>query len=631
MMNKPTLTSTPSWMDSIKHTLQLLRYDFQLMKQMWPFTQGHRVTLIGSLLLLPLITVTQMAQPFIVRKAVDGPISSGNPDGLIQFVGLFLGVLIINYTVSYFQSVLSQEVGQRIIRDIRTGLYNHLQTLPLRFYQVHPVGKLVSRVTSDVENMSEMLSSGGLAILQDIAIILAGIIGMFFMHWKLAIVVTVMLSINLVMMEFFRIRARHAYDNIRNRLATMSAFLNESINGMDLIQLYGRQTHQTNAFKTMNRDYYQDRMDSVLYSLGFNSLVELLTILTMVLILWLASLMIQDGSISFGLLVAFFQFVTMTFEPVENVSEKMTILQSGLSSIEKITELLNETTDTNALTNKTFDVALLKSTTDKQIKTTNETTDIVLEGNISFEHVGFGYDPEHPVLNDVSFALNKGDSLAIVGATGSGKTTLLKLLMRYYDPDQGRILLDSTPSTTIHPSTIRRQLVSIQQDDMLFSRTVFENVTFTDPTTLSKQERLEAEVSVSLALQQVHADALIKQLPKGMHTVLEEQGKNLSVGERQLLLFARATYHNPAILILDEATSAIDSKTEALLQTAMTKIMAGRTSLVVAHRLATIQDASHVLVIKDGVVSEFGTPETLLKQNGIFARYYRYQSLLHTP
>ncbi len=629
MIPKPEQTQSPSWIDSLKHTLDLLRYDLQLLKQMWPFTQGHRTALIGSLLLLPLITLTQMAQPFIVRKAVDGPISEGNPDRLLQFVGLFLGVLLINYTVSYFQSVISQEVGQRIIRDIRTGLYNHLQTLPLRFYQRHPVGKLVSRVTSDVENMSEMLSSGGLAILQDVAIILAGIIGMFFMHWKLAIVVTLMLSINLIMMEFFRIRARHAYDNIRNRLATMSAFLNESINGMDLIQLYGRQAHQKQTFKAMNRKYYQDRMDSVLYSLGFNSLVELLTIITMVLILWLSSLMIQDGSISFGLLVAFFQFVSMTFEPVENVSEKMTIIQSGLSSIEKITDLLNETTETQSSKNTSMDVTLLQQSKQTITNHANK-NDIALQGNITFNKVAFGYETEHPVLKDVSFSLNKGDSLAIVGATGSGKTTLLKLLMRYYDPDSGAILFDGIPSTDINPSTLRRQLVSIQQDDMLFSRSVFENVTLTDPTTLSKKEKKDAEILVQSALEQVHADTLVSHLTEGMHTILEEQGKNLSVGERQLLLFARATYHNPAILILDEATSAIDSKTEALLQTAMTKVMAGRTSFIVAHRLATIKDSSHVLVLKDGYVSEFGAPKALLKQDGIFARYYRYQSLLST-
>lgn len=582
--------------------------DWVLLKKLWPFMRPHWVGLVVSFLLLPLVTLSQMVQPFIVRQAIDQHLphagKSGNLDGLMISCAIFLGVLTVHYIVRYQQMQIAQNTGQLIIQDIRIALYKHLQGLSMRFFHRNPVGKIMSRVTSDVENLSEMLSSGGLAILQDVAIIIGGIIGMLIMSWQLALVAMGMLAVNIVVMEFFRIKTRKAYDDIRMKLPAINAFLNENIVGMELIQLYQREEKNMAEFEALNKSYYQSRLASVIYSLSFNSVVELLTIITQVLVLWFAGHWILQDQMSFGLLAAFFLLVTMAFEPIENVSEKMTILQSGLASIDKVIGLFQQEPE------------IVSPAKPRPLPSP-------LKGEIVFDEVTFGYHADAPVIRQMDFTANPGKTLALVGPSGAGKTTLIKLLMRFYDINQGSIRLDGVDIRTLDLTQLRQNLVSIQQDDILFSRSVAENITLT-PGTFS-QRSTEEQKRIIDAVREVNALSMVNRLPGEFDELLLERGKNLSVGERQLILFARAIYHNPSILILDEATSAVDPRTEGLVQEALERITRGRTVIVIAHRLSTIERADQILFIEQGQLMEAGSHFELIRHNGRYAEFYRYQ------
>jgi ATP-binding cassette subfamily B protein len=616
----------------VEHRESGLR-DLKLLSGLWPYLRRHKKTLLLSFLLLPLIAALEMGQTFLIRFAIDGPIKQGNWPGLLAYAAAFPLLLLVNFALRYRQMSISQQMGQHIIRDLRVDLYRHYQTLSPRFYHRHPQGKLLTRLTADIENLNEMLSTGGLAILADLAMVVGAFIGMLTMNWPLALVTVITMTVLLTLMEVFRTRSRRAYDEIRVHAARLNAFLQESLTGMELVQLYRREAASARHFDRLNRRTLKSGLDSIFFSTSFNALVDFMTVITLALILAFGSLQASRGALTIGALVGFFLFVRKMFEPVEDISEKYSILQSGLASIDKVMALFRETPDI-------VTPAAPGNATERA------------RGHIVLDAVTFGYpaiakpsadsatgdspivdspvlNPSsaavQPVLHGLNLAIRPGETVALVGPSGAGKTTLLKLLMRFYDVTGGAIFLDGVDLRQWELQALRRNIVSIQQDDFLFSRSIAENIALAPPETLTEPD---AQARLHRALAQSHADRILARFPEGLNQVLEAGGRNLSAGERQLLLFARAIYHDPAILILDEATSAVDPVSERLVQDAMTDLMRGRTVLIVAHRLSTVRQADRILVLEQGRIVQQGAHPDLIAQPGLYRQLCHYQEQL---
>jgi ATP-binding cassette, subfamily B, multidrug efflux pump len=588
------------WMDlndTDAHEKAVTIKDLVLFKSLLPFIKPHWKPLLGSFLLLPLISLSQVLQPVLIKRAIDGPITQGDIPGVLQLSLLFLGLLLLHYGLRYVQMFLAQVTGQRIILSLRSALYDHLQSLPVRFFHKTPIGVLVTRISSDVENISEVFASGGIAIFSDLAVIAGIIIAMFWMNVPLACVAVMVVPLIIITMEYFRRRSRSAYNDMRVQLARINASLQETLTGIDVIQLLRREKHNTESFKKLGRDFMNTNLKSVIYDSSFTASVEFLSFVTVLMVL--GYIVVQQtvhnpNIITFGVLVAFLQYIQMLFEPIEEISDKFTIIQSGLASVEKIMELMQVERE---ITSPPQPVPLAKST-----------------GHIRVENVTFGYRPGEPILKNISLEIRPGEKVALIGATGAGKSTLIKLLNRQYDVESGRILMDGTDIREYALGDLRRNIVVIPQEEFLFSRSIAENIT------LSYQKPVETELLATVA-GQVHANVVLERFQEGYETVLPERGRNLSNGERQLLVFARALWHDPAIIVLDEATSSIDPKTEALLQDALEKSLVGRTAIIIAHRLSTIEQVDTIYVIEHGEIVESGSPEALYHQNGIYHDY----------
>jgi len=588
--------------------------DIALIKQMWPFVSPHRRLIVGALLLLLPATATQVLLPLVVKRALDGPIQHHDWSGLLLMVGAYILLMVLHYGCKRQLMIWSQLAGQHIIYDVQTALYRHLQTLSRDFYHKTPIGKLVTRITNDVDNLSEMFSSGAISILLDAAVVVGVVVAMLVQQWQLAVVVCVMLAAIMTVIELLRRKVREKTDDIRVKVAAMNAYLQENFTGMDVVQLNRREAQNLSDFKALNNSNLRSNLRQVFYECSLSAAVEFLSTITLTLIIAISgvalgsSLGIIPGhfwtvsGLSFGLLVAFFIYVQMIFSPIEDLAEKYVIVQSGLASIDKIVALLKEPKQ-SVYEHHPY-----------------EGKAHPLQGKITFDDVSFGYQPQRLVLNKVSFTIAPGQTAAIVGPTGSGKTTIIKLLMGFYTPSAGQIWMDDQPYTDWNVFTLRRQMVIIQQDDVIFSRSVAENITL-DPDEACDLNKQQAIVE---ALTTVNFGGVLDRFVANVAWVLEEQGRNLSAGEKQLLLFARAVYHNPAILVLDEATSAIDPHTEVYVQQAMEKVMAGRTTIVIAHRLSTIEKADQILVLKDGLVAEQGTHGGLMASGGLYAQFQRY-------
>jgi len=572
-------------------------YDARLMRRLLKYLAPYKLYVVISIALLLLISTLQLAGPYLTKIAIDRYIVTQNISGLSRIALIFLAVLVLTFFLRYLQIYVMQFVGQKVMFDIRMKLFSHLQEMSLSFFDKNPVGRLITRLTNDVEVLNEMLTSGVIAIFGDIFSLIGIVIVMLWLDFRLALVSFAILPLLIYATLFFRQKMRESYRAIRTRLARINAFLQESIVGMAIIQIFNREKKNFGKFKELNHHYLEACLQSIFYHAIFHPLVEIIGSVAIALIVWYGGGQILKGVLTFGALVAFIQYVQRFYDPIRDLSEKYTIMQSAMASSERIFKLL----DTQA-----------------EVKDPELPLSISrIQGEIEFKNVWFAYNDKEDVLCDISFSVQPGEKVAIVGATGAGKTSIISLLARFYDPQKGKILIDGRDIRDFRQKELRRYLGIVQQDVFLFSGTVEDNIKLGE----NKISFGQVEESAKYA----NADRFIKELPQGYQEDVRERGSLLSVGQKQLLSFARALVFDPKILILDEATSSIDTETEILIQDALAKLLQHRTSIVIAHRLSTIKGVDRIIVMHGGRIRESGTHQELMRKKEIYYRLYQMQ------
>ncbi len=543
------------------------------------------------------LTGFDLYRPILIGDAIDLFETQGNYDVIIDTAIKYGIVLALSFVFNLVQTWVLQKTGQRIILTVRKELYAHIQSLSCRYFDLTPVGKLVTRVTNDVEALNEMYSGILVRLFRNIVKIIGLAIVMLTLDLKLALISFVLLPVVAVLTVVFRKISRKTYRITRTRLTDLNTFLSENISGMRIIQIFGREERKFDEFNDRNYKYYRAFYREMLVFAIFRPLIYILSVLSLMLVLGVGSREVLGNVISIGTLYIFAQYIQSFFEPIQELAEQFSTLQSSLASAEKIFTIMDE----DALVPEPGNPVVLPE----------------IKGRIEFDHVWFAYDNENYVLRDVSFVIEPGQKVAFVGATGAGKSSILNLIGRYYDIQQGHIYIDGVDIRNISKKQLRSAIGQMQQDVFIFEGTVESNIRLYDEDITSEEVREAAEY--------VNASRFIEKLPNGYEEPVSERGSTFSAGERQLLSFARTLAHKPSILVMDEATANIDTETEALIQEALEKLMKGRTTIMVAHRLSTIQHADCIMVMHKGKIRERGTHQELLAQNGIYKKLYELQ------
>ncbi|HEY2093318.1 MAG TPA: ABC transporter ATP-binding protein [Thermoanaerobaculia bacterium] len=594
-------------------------FDPRLARRLLKYLRPYRARATVSVLLVILSSILELLGPAIIAVAIDlfvkpfkGAPSIGiserlghwiaangwtlQPlDGIDIAAGIYLVTLVAGFAVLYTQMVLMNLMGQYIMYDLRKQIFGHLQRLDVQYFDRHPVGRLMTRVTTDVDALNEMFTAGFVSIFGDIVVLL-GIIGvLFWMNWKMALVLFSITPFIVGVSAWFRRGARVTYRAVRVRIAAINAFLQEHLSGMSTVQLFNREDKEAEKFDELNGRHRDANIDSIFYYAVFYPVIELIESVGIALIVWYGGGQVIRGTLSVGALVAFFQYAQRFYEPISDLSEKYNILQAAMAASERIFKLL----DTPA----------------KIVKDDGVQVDHI--ESIEFRNVWFAYNVPEWVLKNVSFEVRRGERVALVGHTGAGKTTVTALLLRFYDIQRGEICINGIDIRDINVASLRRLFAIVQQDFFLFNGNVADNISLGDAEI--------TEEAVHTAAVRVQADRFISRLPEGYASVVRERGAGFSVGEKQLLSFARALAFDPPVLILDEATSSIDTETEQLIQQAIQTLLEGRTSIVIAHRLSTIRSADTILVFHHGEIRERGTHEELMATNGLYRKLYEIQ------
>ena len=573
-------------------------YDAALMRRLLGYLRPYRWHTAGALLLLVGQSGLALVGPLLTQRALDVAIPARDLGLLGLLAGIYLGTLLFEFVVEYAGALLTTWIGQRVMYDLRMQIFEHLQRLSIPFYDRNPVGRLMTQVTSDVETLNELFSSGVVTIFGDVFTLLAIMVVMLAIDLELALVTFSVIPLVWITAAVFRRRVREAFRDIRTRLARLNAYLQERLSGMRIVQLFGREEASARRFGQLNQEHLEAHLRSITIYAVFFPVVEVLTAVAMALLLWYGGLRVLEDTLTVGVLAAFIQYTRRFFQPLQDLSEKFNLLQSAMASSERIFGLLDEP------------VTVAEPPTPRRLPHP-------LAGEVRFEGVWFRYGPEGPwVLKDISFTASPGRTVALVGHTGAGKTTIVNLLLRFYDPERGRITIDGVDIRELSTAELRSIIGFVQQDLFLFTGDILHNLTLDAPI---------APEAAREAAQRVGADRFIDRLPSTYAHRLGERGRSLSVGERQLLSFARALALDPRILVLDEATSSVDAEAEALIQRAIGELMAGRTSIVVAHRLSTILHADEILVLHHGEIRERGSHRELLAQAGLYQRLYQLQ------
>lgn len=572
-------------------------YDARLMKRLLGYVRPYRWIVVAAVVLLLLNSGSRVSLAFITQIAIDDFIGYGDKGGLLGVALFYLGIVLVTLTTSFGQQYLTQLLGQRVLHDIRMQVFGHLQRLHLGFFDNNPVGRLVTRVTNDVNALDEMFSSGVVTIIGDVVTLVLIVGALLYYNWQLALITFLVLPLLITATFVFKTKVRGVYRRVRTRLARLNAFMQEHVTGMSVVQLFVQEERVYGKFDTVNTDLRKAHHRGIYYYAVFFPTVEVIGALSLGLLLYFGGIRISEAVLTFGELVAFIHLVEQFYRPIRDLSEKYNILQSSMASSERIFDLL----DTEPAIADRPRLPKLPSFT----------------GRIEFDHVWFAYHENDWVLKDVTFAVQAGEKAAIVGATGAGKSSLVSLLFRFYDYQKGAIRLDGVDIRDLPLSELRRHLGLVLQDVFLFSGDYAGNI---------RLRRTDIpDEKVAQALDRVGFARFLKNLPHGIHTEVKERGATLSTGQKQLLSFARALAFDPDILILDEATSSVDTETELLIQKALEELLKGRTSILIAHRLSTIENADKIVVLHHGRVREIGRHHDLIKKRGIYHTLYRMQ------
>lgn len=575
-----------------------------------PYLGRHKRLLIGSLILLVPLALAGAVQPMLVGQAIS--VLQNKPtwemlQGMSRSQGLnllslaLLATIVVRLAFRGVQGYYVQEVGQRVTADIRQDLFQHVTALAVRFFDRTPVGKLVTRLTNDVEALGEVFSTGAIGILSDIVSLLAIAIAMFWLQWQLALLLTVLLLPTTAVILYFQRRYRKANYRAREELSNLNASLQENMVGIGIVQSFRREAYNAQQFRVANQRYLEAVDRTIFHDSAISATLEWISLAAIAAVLWLGSFLVLQDQMNFGLLAAFILYSQRLFDPLRQLAEKFTSIQAGFTAIERIVDIFNEPIE---------------------IRDAAQTQQLSLEtsqsGEIRFENVWFGYKPDEPVIQNLNITIQPGQKVALVGPTGAGKSTIIRLLCRLYEPTQGRILIDGIDIRNLPQVELRRHLGVILQDGFLFAGDVSSNITLGEPY---DQEAVQA------AARRTNVATLIESLPQGYATPLRERGTNLSGGQRQLLAFARVAIRDPKVLILDEATANLDVGTEALVQEALDDLLSDRTAIIIAHRLSTIRNADRILVLRQGQLIEDGSHDVLMARNGLYTSLYRLQSL----
>lgn len=573
--------------------------DFQVLKRLFSFVKPYKGYFILLIFLTLFLAVLAPVRPYIIQITLDKFVVIGDYNGLINMVLLLIGILFVQAFIQYAHTYLSGWLGQSAIHDIRIKLFDHLSHLRLKFFDNTPIGKLVTRVVSDIETLSEVFSQGLAAMLGDLLqlVFILGI--MFYTDWRLALISLATFPVLVISTYIFKEKIKVSFTNVRNAVANLNAFVQEHITGMSIVQIFNSENREMEKFKEINKDHRQANIRSVLYYAIYFPVVEIIGAIGVGLLIWVGAKGVinqEETGITLGMLVAFIMYIQLFFRPIRMIADRFNTLQLGIVSTSRIIQLLDN--DEHTPDNGNIVAGKLK-------------------GEVEFRRVWFAYNKADYVLKDISFNAEKGETIAFVGATGAGKSSIINLLNRYYEINRGSITVDGVDIYEYDLKSLRKNIGLVLQDVFLFSDSIRQNITLGNPEITDEQ--------IMHAVKLVGVGKLIERLPGGLDYNVMERGATLSVGQRQIISFVRAMVYDPQIIILDEATSSVDTETEEMIQEAIEKLMKGRTSIVIAHRLSTIQNADKIIVLDKGEVKETGSHQELIDQNGFYAQLHRMQ------
>ncbi len=573
--------------------------DWRLLLSLLPYAKQNSQKLIISLFLLVPLSIASAVQPILVQQAIDGPIKNGDLFGLRWICVVILLTIAVRLMFQAWQGYLVQEVGQKITADIRRDLFQHVTSLSTSFFDRTPVGKLITRLTSDVEALGDVFATGAVGVLSDVAAIATIAVFMFLLRWDLALLLVMMVLPVTVLIVYFQYEYRKANFKARDRLSELNSILQENIIGANIVQLFRREKFNSTQHLKVNQQYANEVNRTVFHDSAVSATLEWVALVAIAGVLWLGGGQIVQNNLTFGELSAFILFSQRLFDPIRQLAEKFTTIQSGFTAVERINAILQEPIE---------------------IRDPEHPKSLPLDGSgeICFDHVWFGYKPDEYVLKDVNFTLKAGEKIALVGPTGAGKSSIIRLISRLYEPTKGRILIDGIDIREITQTDLRRYVGVILQDAFLFSGDIKANIT------LGEDYAIEQVIE---AAELMNVDRFIQELPESYATQVRERGTNLSGGQKQLLAFARAAIRDPRILILDEATASLDVSTEFLIQQALDRLLRDRTTIIIAHRLSTIRNVDRILVLKQGEVIESGNHDQLISKNGLYASLYQLEMM----